>query len=689
MANRVVSSIARLRKLLLLALVVCVVGVTALFIFGRTGKQTAVRTSFDDEASQAGEGTTLIGQDFDYTFTDREKPIFRIRGASIRAARDETIFLDDVGVTLYDEQGRPFHVESRQAAFNRVKNEGHLQGNVVLKGPENLEIRTSRLQLRDQGATLYAPRAVEIRYGGRYVARGARARVFMPEDLYVMAGNVSVDSVPGVTPPVALRAQRLVYEREKRLVRVEGKARLSHGTDFLNALRLNAFLTPDETGLVFVRGLWEVEGRVTTKAEGGAPATVNFSGKDIAVLMRPEANQVRRVDLEGSPRQPARLESTSGGLTRVLQGLRVEGVLGASGALDSAEAFGGVVIRESGSQPGSPAVRQARGQRAQAGFRSDGQLATVSLMQNVSYQDGKVSADGERAEVNFDSGQGEFFGSPVQVRSERGQVSGPRVVYQRDQQTVQVLGGVRALLEQAEDQDLAGSPLGQGEGPVRVEAREALWRQSPSSFVFRGDVRAWRGDNLLLAPELRGDNEKKTLTATGGVKSLWIPKPGQVQKAAGTGQAAKRSPVEVTANEMNYVEPQRGGQGVLTYTGSVRVEQEGKTLACEKLDVEMGADNQADTLLCNGDAKLNDPATGRNIEGQRAVYELDTRQVEMFGEPWVTMKDREGHQVQGRRLVYSIEDGKVQVKGTQPAAPGSTQPAAPAPNSGGTEGSSR
>lgn len=697
MANRAVSWIARLRKVLLLALVVCVAGVVALFLFGRTGKQT-VRTSFDDEASEAGEGTTLIGQDFDYTFTDRERPIFRIRGASIRAARDETIFLDDVGVTLYDEQGRPFHVESRQAAFNRVRNEGQLQGNVVLKGPEGLELRTARLLLRDKGATLYSPRPVEIRYGGRYIARGQRARVFLPEDLYVMAGKVTVDSVPGVNPPVALRAQRLVYERERRLVRVEGRADLRHGTDFLKALRLTAFLSPDETSLIFVRGLWDVDGRVTTQGEGGSPATVKFSGKDIAVLMRPEANQVRRVDLEGSPRQPARLESTSAGLTRVLQGLRVEGVLGASGALDSAEAFGGVVIRETGSQPGAPALRQARGQRAQAAFRSDGQLATVNLMENVSYQDGKVSASGNRAQVNLDSGQGEFFGSPVQLRSDRGQVTGPHVVYQRNEQTVRILGGVRALLEQAADQDLAGSPLGGGEGPVRVESREAVWRQSPSSFVFSGDVRAWRGDNLLLAPELRGDNEKKTLTATGGVKSLWIPKPEQVKKATGSaasppakpanaaakptpGNTAKRSPVEVTASEMTYVEPQQAGQGTLTYTGTVRVEQEGKTLACQKLDVELGADNQAKTLLCTGDAKLNDPVAGRNIEGQRAVYELARRQVEMFGEPWVTMRDREGNQVQGRRLVYSIEDGKVEVKGTQPAAGGAAPaaPGAPAP----------
>ena len=79
---------------------------------------------------------------------------------------------------------------------------------------------------------------------------------------------------------------------------------------------------------------------------------------------------------------------------------------------------------------------------------------------------------------------------------------------------------------------MAGTPLSKGEGPVHVESQEAFWRQQPSSFLFRGDVRAWRGENLLLAPELRGDREADQLVATGGVKTLWFPTPEQQAKAA-------------------------------------------------------------------------------------------------------------------------------------------------------------
>ena len=91
------------------------------------------------------------------------------------------------------------------------------------------------------------------------------------------------------------------------------------------------------------------------------------------------------------------------------------------------------------------------------------------------------------------------------VTSDRGRIEAPRMVYNTDQQIVNARGGVRALLQKVEETALAGTPLAKGEGPVHVESQEAFWRQQPSSFMFRGDVRAWRGDNLLLAPELRGD----------------------------------------------------------------------------------------------------------------------------------------------------------------------------------------
>src|SRR5829696_2507955 len=180
--------IAALRKLLLVVLLLVVVGVVGLFLFGRTGQRPPrLPADADEEMQAAEEGSLLIGEDFDYTFTEGEKPTFRIRGESIRADRQGTIFLEDVALTLYDEQGRQYHVESKRASFNRDSNEGRLQGDVILKGPEGLELRTPQLQMRQKGRMLVAPARAELRYGTLYAARSQKIWVHLPEEVFVLA----------------------------------------------------------------------------------------------------------------------------------------------------------------------------------------------------------------------------------------------------------------------------------------------------------------------------------------------------------------------------------------------------------------------------------------------------------------------------------------------------------------------
>jgi LPS export ABC transporter protein LptC/lipopolysaccharide transport protein LptA len=692
MARKPRTFVSTFRKLLLLALVLTVVAVAGLFWFGRAGQQQPRRAVEEEEARQARQGTTLIGEDFDYTFTEREKPIFRIRGESVRADAKGVVYLNEVGVTIYDKQGRPYHVESRKASFHRETNQGLLQGNVFLRGPDGLELRTARLDLKRKGQLLVAPREpVEIRYGGKYIVTSSRLEVDLPQDTYVLQGGVRVRTVPGAPgEPASLRSQRLVYERPQRWLRVEGDSELRKGSDWLNARRITARLTPDETGLHFVRAFWGVTGQTRARMEdpagsGGQPTVVRFSGRDLAAVLEPEGNEIRRMDLDAENKGKAVIESTGGGLTRTMRASRFEGLL-AQGVLTSAQAFGGVEIREVARGRRAEGTREAEGKRAEAAFRPDGQLASVELINDVLYRDPQVTANGTRGSLDLEAGLGEFMGNPVTITSERGRVRAPRVVYNTDTEIVQARGGVRATLERVSETALAGTPLGEGDGPVMVESQEAFWKQEPSSFIFRGDVRAWRGENLLLAPELRGDRTQETLVATGGVKTRWIPdsdvdlgaepKPAAKPKAGST--QASRAPIEVAASEMTY----RQGSGVLIYTGNVRVNQEAKTLTCQNLQVELEEeaagqkdDREVETMTCTGDAKLNDPQAGRKAEGQTAVYRVAERRVEMTGDP-VTLLDREGNVLRGRRLFYYIDDGRVEMKGAR-------EQAAPAPAASG------
>jgi lipopolysaccharide transport protein LptA/LPS export ABC transporter protein LptC len=684
------SPIATFRKLLLAVLVLVLAGIAGLFLFGKAGQRTQEKPTRADGAG-GPKGTTLIGEDFDYTFSDGARPVFHIKGESIKADHEGTLFLDRVAITLWDRAGRVFHVESRNASFNRESNEGHLEGNVVLRGPNDLELRTAVLDLQDKGDTVVSNVPVEIHYAGKYVAHAAQMNVDISGEEYTLQGGARIDSIPGVVPPVAINAQRLIYDRQQHWLRAEGGAGILRGADRLSAGRIYGNMTADEKSLSFVHAFWDVEGETHSEAKPAAarpgskpspPTTVRFKGgKDLAVAFEGDQNQPSRVDFSAPDGGRVEMTSAGGGIVRTLTAARIGGSL-ANRVLSGADAEGGVEIREIQQVAGKAVLRQATGQHGAATFKPDGQLATMDLENKVVYHDGQVTATGDHGTLDMDQGRGEFVGVPVVVTSDRGRIEAPRMVYSTDQQIVNARGGVRALLQKVEETAMAGTPLAQGEGPVHVESQEAFWRQQPSSFIFRGDVRAWRGENLLLAPELRGDKAANQLNATGGVKTLFYPtqdgKVGAPAKPAGTA-AARPSPIQATASELQYHQEGEQKAATLFYIGNVRVDQEGKTITCQKMEVDLGEDHQAKTMTCTGDTKVNDPKVGRKIAGQKAVYQVSQRQVDITGEP-VTMSDKEGNLVNGKRVLYYVDDGRAVVQGKEGdanPAPAMTEPVKP------------
>src|SRR6185436_2379478 len=143
----------RLRRLVLAALVLGSLALVGLLVFGRAGKDDEPAAP-EPEASKATRKLTLVGEDFDYTFSEGEKPLFQIRGRSVAVDKQETVFLEGVGLTIYDKEGREYHVSSRKANFNRASNEGQLHGDVLLKGPGDLELHSDRIDIKDNSNTI-------------------------------------------------------------------------------------------------------------------------------------------------------------------------------------------------------------------------------------------------------------------------------------------------------------------------------------------------------------------------------------------------------------------------------------------------------------------------------------------------------------------------------------------------------
>ena len=671
--------IAGLRRLLLVLFIVGLAVVAAVFALRRRGDKPPVDGGGGGLRPE-GE-ITLIGEGFEYTLSEDGRPVFDIQGESVKVRRGTVVLLEDVSLTLYDEEGTPYRVAAKEASYDRESHEASLDGSLRLIGPEGLVLTADGLTIGNQGQRVETRGPAELLYAGLYRATARRIVARLRLDLFALIGRPEVTRLEGPEPPT-LTAGSITYRREDGLVRAETRVRLSRGADFLTTDRLNIHLTPDARRAALIHARRSVDGRMRLGAAGG-PAAARVRG-DRLVLHFDDAGEPERAELEGRPGEPAVLVAEgAGGLDDALAAARVEVRVRAGGGHDL-EATGAPVLTETrrGAPAGTPPLRalRARGPLT-ALLDAAGEVERVVAEGGVEYHAADLEAHGERMTYSGAAASAELSGDPVRVVSARGELLAPRVVYEQESGLLRAEGGVRTVLAEDAAVGLEGSPLGAGEGPVRVESETAFWRDEPPSALFRGDVRAWRGKSLLLAAELRGEREDgaEVLSAGGGVKTVWSGRPGAADDAGGEAGEGAGEPVEVRARTMVYRRPAGTPRGTVVYSGGVESEQGERTLVCRELVVELDDDGRAERMTCTGAVRLEDRAAGNTATGERAVYDLAARTVDITGAP-VKLTKGDGGAVEGRRVLYEVDAGRARV-----LAGGAEGAAAPTPESAGPE----
>jgi lipopolysaccharide export system protein LptA len=682
--------VRRLRRLLLGLLAALVAGLIGLYLFGRSGGESPQRPAAGEEgpASEA----TVVGEGFDYSLEQGGATRFRIRGASYQVDRDDKVHLQQMGLTLFAEGGETYQVESHQAVFDPKTDETVLDGKVRVRGPGGIEVSAPKLELLDKGQVLLSRGSVGFRYGETARGGADRLRAELTEHIYVLVGNVWARSQEGQPVPFALRADRAFLDRKRHQMRCDGDVRLGYGQHRLDAWRVLLWLSEDDREVEFVRAGQGVSGWLVAAGGEEPAAPVSFAGGSMSAVFLPGSKELEKFELAGTKKQQAVvLAPAPGGLLRRFAAGYLVGAL-TGGELARLEALSGLTFAEyavASPPPPPPAaaadlepvalppdpqgepLRRLRADRGDATYGPGGVLQEVEVHGGVEYQDPQASARGDRGTYRIASGEGEFFGAPAVLHSADGDLTAPHVEYATSSGVLHADGGARTELTERQAGALSRTPLAHGEGPIRVESAEAFLRRSPQAFLFRGEVRAWRGENLLLSDELAGDDDEGRVTAKGHVRTLWYP---EARPAAG-----ERLPLEVTADGMVYLR----GAATVTYSGSVRAVEGQRSLACRELEVELDEQGRAKRLLASDRVQIRDGESGRTVTGDRARYDLDGDTIEVEGET-VVMKDREGGQVKGKRLVYHFDTGAAEVKGADQApgtaaAPGAAEGAAEPP----------
>ncbi|HEV8237832.1 MAG TPA: LPS export ABC transporter periplasmic protein LptC [Thermoanaerobaculia bacterium] len=682
MARRGILTVARIKAARWIALGVAaalLALIALLWFLGRAGKPELTTSEAENprNAQQVGKG-------FDHTITHEGKPLLRIRGKRDRYDKQGDLHVEEVLITAYQQDGSHYEVAADVATYNLQQKQAILEGHVSLAGPQGFALRTKKLTLKQGGRWLHSDSQVNFQWGlappiaGR--AQELAAQINRGE--FVLSGGVGLRSMQGQEAPApapapastaglegepfSMSAEVIVFQRPLHQLRADGKVLLKHGTSHLQADRLAVHLSPEENKLQFVRARWHVEGTFHDVDASGRNGFLIAEGDSLSVLFDDAGKLPTRIEIEGEGKQASHLRrGVDGGSTLDLLAPQTQGDL-AAGRLTTAHSAGGVTLVQE--TPQAP-PRKLTARTADAELASDGTLAQVEVRGNVHVDDpGRGQLAAARAVVTPD--RTDAYGAandPVHLDSPRGNLRAPQITYTRGEGVAHATGGVEATLPPGKGNPMEDTPLAGNDQPVQVQAEEAFWRDQPQSFTFKGKVRAWSGDRVIRADQLRGDNEQQQLAASGSVQTLWFLPPPKADAGAPAGTGPRQ--VRVDAGTLVYSDREHR----LVYSDGVRVVDGLRTLNSKDLTVELTAKGQARRMLATGEVKLEAPAEGRTITAERADYDVESRRVVFRGSP-VTLVDKKGGTLSGKQAVYSMETAKVRVTAEAEEAPAAAAP---------------
>lgn len=698
--------IAGLRRLLLVLFVLGIAALTVLLIVRRD--EGPLPAPAGDTAIEGPEDITLVGEGFEFTQSEGDRSIFHIRGESVKVRRAQVVLLDEVALTLYDDEGQAYRVQAREASYDQTNRDATLDGDLRMTGPDDMILLADGMRVANEGQKAQTVGPVELFWGGRVHATARRFIARLAVDIFALAGDVVLSQLADddggpVADPAVLRAASVTFDRSIHNVRADQDVVLTRGADRLEAALMSLFLSEDDRRLQLLRARGSVRARLHP-GEGaapieneppedgaGGPSAVRLAGGMITVHMDDAGDEPVQVELTGQSGYPAELVAES---ARGIEDTLFADFVVAHFLPDGdrrIEALGSPRLIETPAGDRDTVLRQVDAGTLAARIASGGALTAVTAGEGVDFRSPEVTARGERLEYSAADGKAELFGQPVRAVSDRGELTASHVVHERAEEEGEADllwadGGTRSVLQRDGAGGLDSSPFGRGDGPVRIESAAAYWRDGEA--LFRDDVRAWQGESLLLASELRarsGEDGAETLSAVGPVRSVWVPEPdggggdgGGAGGGDGGGDRPPPAPIEVTAAAMEYRKPAGGGSGTLIYRGKVRSRQGELSLACGELTVELGADGEARRMRCERAVRLEDRASGQSARGALALYDLAGRRIEITGDP-VVLTHGDGGQVEGQRAVYELDEGRARVVGggDEPSTP--EPPASPPP----------
>jgi lipopolysaccharide export system protein LptA len=220
--------------------------------------------------------------------------------------------------------------------------------------------------------------------------------------------------------------------------------------------------------------------------------------------------------------------------------------------------------------------------------------------------------------------------------------------------------------------------------PIHVTAQSMTAHKSPGTSLYSGNARLWQDANIIEAPTIEFDRDRRFVTALGTpaqpVQTILVQKekPQTGNGAAitsGTGKSGTKasplggsSPISITAAKLTYADSERKAH----YEGGVDAKGADFTATAKTADAYLlprsqtsnkqglAGPGQLDHMVAQGDVVVRQP--NRHADGQTLVYTTADDKFVLTGGP-PSIFDAEQGKITGVSLTFFRGDDRVLVEG--------------------------
>jgi lipopolysaccharide export system protein LptA len=342
--------------------------------------------------------------------------------------------------------------------------------------------------------------------------------------------------------------------------------------------------------------------------------------------------------------------------------------------------------------------RVSTSQTLDAAFLPEGGIASIVQQGSVAYSDGlppekRTQAWADKALYTPANKILVLAGSPRV--SDGGMVTTARTI-RIDRATDDAIaeGDVKSTYNELKEQP-DGALLASA-SPIHVTAATMTAYNSPAVALYQGNARLWQDANLIEAPSIEFDRDRRSLVAQGtaaqpvltmlvqgkvGAKSGSVPTVGARADRATAPRAGERhsdpksneradesSHIAISAARLSYSDPERRAH----YDGGVTAHGTGFTATSDEMDVyflprsqaassqSLASPGRLDHMVCQGKVVIDQPS--RRAEGNTLVYTATDDKFVLTGGP-PSIFDAERGKITGVSLTFFRHDDRVLVEG--------------------------